>query len=769
MSRLISVSLSPNVFKEDLKLAFKLLLSPQRWQKGEAIKALEKALERKFSGSKATTFVSGRTALLAILKALNIGLGDQVLCPSFSCVVVSNSVLEVGAKPVFVDISPQSFNLSLKDLEKKITPACKAIIVQHTFGFPAPMKELLKIAQKNHLIVIEDCAHGIGSRTQGKQIGEFGEAAFFSFGRDKAISSVFGGAVVTQNKSLDRKIRAYQQSLPYPKPSWVAQQLLHPLLFELVLPFYNLGGLGKVWLVIFQKLKVLSFPVTNSEKQGLFPDKMRRRLPNALAKLALSQLKRLPQFNLQRQKMIQLYQRELQSLPITQPVSIHEGRTVPLLRFSILVDDPQSLYQFAKKNNILFNNWYYPAISPPGVDYFRIDYSPQLCPQAELASKRVVNLPVGPNMDEQKVSKVIAIIKRFYSRCGKLGGISAGPENSKKINIIEVDSKEVWEKFVLSSPQATFLQSWSWGQFHQSLGSKVYYLGLAQAGRLLGVALLIKENARRGAYLACPGGPLLDWGKPALFSAFVKRIIKIGLEEGVVFVRIRSPLLDTSQNRQLFKRYRFLKAPMHMHAETTWQLSLQVSAEDLLRGMRKNTRYLVRKSWQEELKIVKSQDPKDIKILYELQLETARRHRFVPFPLKFLETQFSFFARDDQACLFIGKYKGEVLAVAMILFYGKEAVYHYAGSRRLFPKVPIAYRLQWEAIREAQKRGCQIYNFWGIAPEGKRKHRFAGVTTFKKGFGGEQKSYLPAFDLPLKKRYLLTFLFETLRRCRRGL
>jgi len=355
-----------------------------------------------------------------------------------------------------------------------------------------------------------------------------------------------------------------------------------------------------------------------------------------------------------------------------------------------------------------------------------------------------------------------------------------------------IADEKAWESFLKTREDQNFLQSWYWGETQEKLDKKIFRLGVfsSQACRsfkpdlslLQGIVLLIKEEARRGSYLACPAGPLLNWENKDLFPFFVAEIKKIAKKERVCFIRIRPQLLDAPENQKLFKNQGFIPAPMHMHAETTWQLSLQKAkpkkhpvlkketpgvkgiGKDLLRNMDKGHRYEIRKAKKKGVKVVASRDLKDVNILYQMQLETAKRHHFVPFSKKRLRAEFEAFLKNDNALLFKAIVKKHPVAIAMFIYYGKEIVYHYSASTQEARKTSASYLVLWEAIKEAQKRNIKRFNFWGIAPEGQKHHRFAGLNHFKKGFGGFQVDYLPAHDLPLKPTYWLTFLFETLRK-----
>ena len=330
------------------------------------------------------------------------------------------------------------------------------------------------------------------------------------------------------------------------------------------------------------------------------------------------------------------------------------------------------------------------------------------------------------------------------------------------LNLKPITSKADWESYLQKSEQCTFLQSWNWGEFHLQLGHKIFRLGIFETNKLVGLILAIKIRAKRATYLEIPGGPILNWQSQAEIDYVFSYLKSLGVKEQAVFIRIRPNITSVP-------RLNLIKSPMHLHAESTWVLDLEPSEEQLLAAMRKNTRYSIKKSLSLGLKVVSSKDIKDVQALYHLQLAVAKRHHFVPFSLAYLEAQFQAFLPDNQIQLFKVIYKQQVLAIAFIIFYGPEAVYHYSGSADQFRDIPASYALQWAVIKEARRRGFKRYNFWGIASGNNPHHRFAGVTLFKTGFGGRSINYLPAHDLPLHWTYWLTYIFETIRRLVRHL
>ncbi len=332
-----------------------------------------------------------------------------------------------------------------------------------------------------------------------------------------------------------------------------------------------------------------------------------------------------------------------------------------------------------------------------------------------------------------------------------------------------ITRKEIWEKFLLGQKPKTFLQSWNWGEVSERDGSKVFRLGFFKGNKLVGICLLIKERAKRGPHLLVPAGPIIDWKDIKLVNLFVKSVRELAINEKCWFVRVRPEILGTPENKNLFARLGFISAPMHLHAENTWVLDISQSEEEILAGMRKTTRYLVRKGEKNDLTVEISKDPGLAKLLFRLQEETAKRHKFVGFPEKLFENEIEVFAKDDNARVFLCKKGKKVLAIAIIIFYGDTAYYHFSGSVSGHNELPFSYFLQWQIIKEAKKRGINHYNFWGIAPNNNPNHRFAGVTMFKTGFGGERIDWFHAHDLPISNKYWLTYIFETARRIFRRL
>ena len=162
----------------------------------------------KFTGSKYAIGVSNATAALQLsLKAIGIGKGDEVIVPDITFVATANAVIFTNATPVIADVSEDDFNISLSSIEKSITKRTKAIIPVHFAGKPCQMLKIKNLAKKYNLKIIEDCAHGIGSRINKKHVGTFGETGCFSFYPTKNLTTFEGGMVITNSKKIAEKIK----------------------------------------------------------------------------------------------------------------------------------------------------------------------------------------------------------------------------------------------------------------------------------------------------------------------------------------------------------------------------------------------------------------------------------------------------------------------------------------------------------------------------------------------------------------------------------
>ncbi|MEK9166392.1 MAG: aminotransferase class I/II-fold pyridoxal phosphate-dependent enzyme [Patescibacteria group bacterium] len=409
----IFTSLSPNTEPDDVFRALGCIVQPWAWREGRAQGVLKEEIKSYLGGGEVSLFSSGRGALASILAALNLKEGDEVVVQAYTCVAVPNAVLWAGLKPVYADIDPKTFNISPDSLQKKVTSHTKAVVVQHTFGIPADLDKILAIATKHKLMVIEDLAHALGATYQGRPVGAFGDAAFLSFGRDKALSSVFGGAAVAHNKALAENLRIVYSSLPHPSRVWILQQLIHPAVLTISKSLYGVFGLGRVILGLARFTGVISKAVYPQEKNGGRPAWAVCRMPEALARLAGAQFEKLSRFVTRRRAIVEIYQSELGALSDILPAS--PASSAPsYLRFPLRVQNASDIIREARANSIELGDWYNVPVAPMGVTYQKVLYEEGSCPEAEKAAKESLNLPTHIGIREEDARTIIAFLKRYH-------------------------------------------------------------------------------------------------------------------------------------------------------------------------------------------------------------------------------------------------------------------------------------------------------------------------------------------------------------------
>lgn len=347
------------------------------------------------------TFYKGRVALYALLKAMGIGAGDEVLLQAYTCLAVPIPVLALGAKPVYVDIDPDSLNINPDNLENKITSQTKAIIVQHTFGVPAEMDKISQIAKKHNLYVIEDCCHSFESIYNGQKIGTIGDGAFYSFEWGKPIIVGTGGMAVVNNSKLIEPVKQLHENAI--KPDWsetlkieiqkIAHSiLLWPSFFWILRDIFRL--LGKLGFAseTFQPMEIKGEMVHINKRLSQYHEQK--------LKKKLSQLEKDKVF---RKKLSHLYEEKL-----NKP---HQSNIV-YLRYPFLTENKQEILQLARKQKIELGDWFVSPVHPLKENELLLaGYEQGSCPVAENVAERVVTLPMHRKITLKNLEKTISFLK----------------------------------------------------------------------------------------------------------------------------------------------------------------------------------------------------------------------------------------------------------------------------------------------------------------------------------------------------------------------
>jgi perosamine synthetase len=405
---MINLNLAPNETFSDALASFLSLFQPWRWKRGKEQDKVKKEILKKYFNVtsyrlQVTFFLSGRSALSYLLKSLNLKKGDEVLVQAFTCEAVVLPIVALNLKPVFFDIEKQSFSANPIDLEKKLSEKSKVVILQHTFGItPSQREKILSIIRRNHLVLIEDIAHGIKSKVKRQKLKVLKNHFYLlSFGRSKSLSSVFGGAVVTNNKTFAKKLDSF--NLPYPSYSLIFKLLIYKPIAFITKLTYNIY-LGKILHFFSQKFNLLIPEITKKEKAGEYDHFFDKKYPNALAILLLNQLKRLDKIQNQRKKMVNFYLKNLNNV-----TSYKLQVTGSIIRFPLLIENRDKILQNLAKKGIFLGRWYDSPVAPKGFPLDKVGYKWGSCPVAEAVCQKIINLPTN-NIKLNEAEKLTKIL-----------------------------------------------------------------------------------------------------------------------------------------------------------------------------------------------------------------------------------------------------------------------------------------------------------------------------------------------------------------------
>ena len=385
---MISLDLAPNEGHQDGLKSLTMIIQPWRWIKGQYTGRVKTKLKRFFPEHDIFLYLSARGALYKTLQGLKLNPGDEVMVIGFTCTAVILPLTELKLTPIFVDVETESFSLDLTDLREKITSKTKVIILQHTYGItPANRDEVLRLSKASKIQVIEDLAHGFDNHMFMKDKND--SIKLLSFGRSKAISSVFGGAILTKDKRLQEILKQYDKRLTTPRTSFIARCLLYKPLSLVVKSTYDFAKFGKVLHWFLSAFYVIPKELTEREKHGQFNPQMAGLFPNAFAFLLNSQLKNFELLQDLRMKNVAAYNEAFHSIQKDESLS----------RYPVLVTKREELMRDLRKQQIYLSRWYHALVSPEGS-----------CPVANSIKDSIINLPTQVNAkDRDRVMKQVEL------------------------------------------------------------------------------------------------------------------------------------------------------------------------------------------------------------------------------------------------------------------------------------------------------------------------------------------------------------------------
>lgn len=390
------------------KILLKHLSNPSSLQKGAYVSEIEQALSQYFN-QPVFPVNSGRSAIYLALKALGVTSGDEVLLQAYTCNAVPNPILWLGAIPIYVDIEEDSLNMNPADLKKKISSKAKVIIVQHTFGNPAKIKEILKIAEDRKLKVIEDCAHNLGGTLENRLLGTFGDLAILSFGREKVISSLTGGALIVNDKNLVEKIEREVNTLPQLSLGKIFQEISNYFSWRILFRKLYSTNWGSNFVKHLYQYDFVNVITSQKELSGLNPGWYPSAMPNVFAHIALSQLENIDVYNKKRSDIAQIYLKKFTDSAF----KILKQDSGIYLRLVAFHPKARLILEKARERKLNFGNWYNSVVYPESVHLAKIGYTSGSCPTAEKIAHQTINLPNYIGITEKEVDSAIEFLKKF--------------------------------------------------------------------------------------------------------------------------------------------------------------------------------------------------------------------------------------------------------------------------------------------------------------------------------------------------------------------
>ena len=363
----LDLGLQYKSIKGEIDEAIKRVLENTVFIGGKEVEDFEKEVAE-FCGVKhAIGLNSGTDALFLSLKALGVGPGDEVITAPFTFIATAEVVSNLGAKPVFVDINPGTFNIDVQKIEKAVTPKTKAIIPVHLFGQMADMDEIMEVARKHNLYVIEDAAQAIGAEYKGRKAGTMGDFGCFSFFPSKNLGAYGdGGMIVTNDDELAEKIRLLKNHGSSPKEKY---------------------------------LNLISG--TNS------------RLDALQAAILRVKLKYLLKWSKERAGKASYYNEKLKGVGgIVTPVTASDRNHI-FHQYTIRIKSRGELQKYLREKEIPTMIYYpLPLHLQPAFEY--LNYKVGDFPESEKAAKEVLSLPIYPELFEKDQESIAHEIKNYY-------------------------------------------------------------------------------------------------------------------------------------------------------------------------------------------------------------------------------------------------------------------------------------------------------------------------------------------------------------------
>ncbi|MBI3923875.1 MAG: peptidoglycan bridge formation glycyltransferase FemA/FemB family protein [Armatimonadetes bacterium] len=344
-----------------------------------------------------------------------------------------------------------------------------------------------------------------------------------------------------------------------------------------------------------------------------------------------------------------------------------------------------------------------------------------------------------------------------------------------EFSLLPIDCHDRWNAFVAESPLGDVLQTVEWGEVKRPSGWEALHAAVESEGRLTAAALILKRKISPlgPSVFYCPRGPVLDYGDRETLTTLLQGIRRLARRHRAILLKIDPPVESGHEDvvRTLHQEG-FRESPDSQggfggtQPRSVMKLDLSKSEEELLAAMKPKTRYNLRLAQRKGVEIVEGRSKQDLKVFYDLLLETAVRDRFRVRSYSYFETIWDKLVTTGLATLFMARVpaedcagEGESIAGALSFVLGQsgscgQCWYVYGASSNRHRNVMPNYLIQWHLIQWAKSLGCKVYDFRGVSPQTEgvaTEEHLSGLNRFKTGFGARYVEYIGEFDLPLSR------------------
>ena len=386
---------------EDIEEAVVRVLRSTRYIEGEEVKVLEEKMAKYLDVKNVITCNSGTDAIRIALQSISVGKGDEVITSPFTFYATAEAIAQIGAIPVFADIDKNSFNLDPNKIENKISRKTKAILPVHIFGLPADMYDIIEIAGKYNLSVIEDACQAIGSVYHGQKAGTLGDIGCFSFYPTKNLGGIGdGGMIVTD----DDRIAVIAKALKNHGAGQNGALAIEILTGEKTLR--EMDGNGNS---LYDPYKYYNYLIGGNS-----------RLDSIQAAVLAIKLNKLDEYNDRRLKIAKRYKKAFANIPLGVQDINNIDRTTCMHQYAVLVDDKENFIRYMEEKGIGTGEFYPVPLHRQRV-FSYLKYKEGDLPIAEDICKKSVCLPVFPELSDEEVDYVAECVISFFESCGTGG------------------------------------------------------------------------------------------------------------------------------------------------------------------------------------------------------------------------------------------------------------------------------------------------------------------------------------------------------------